>query len=214
MLRADLHVHTNYSFDCATSLEQVIAQCLKVGINCLAVADHHTIAGGQKLKSIAPFQVIVGEEIITPSGEVMGLFLQERIPAGLPIEEVIAKIKAQGGLVCIPHPFAGLGRAALQQPSLELILPHIDIIEVFNSRSLLLRYSTEALQFAQKHHLLTSAGSDAHTPGEIGRAYVEMPEFNSPQEFLASLSKGKVVGRRTNPFVHLVGVMKTLRKRF
>jgi predicted metal-dependent phosphoesterase TrpH len=214
LLKADLHLHTTYSFDCATRPEQVVAHCLKIGISCIAVTDHNTIEGALKLKDIAPFHVIVGEEILTPSGEILGLFLQERIPRGLPAEEVIARIRKQGGLVCMPHPFARLARAAFDPQTLEAILPQIDIIEAFNSRSLLLRSSTQASKFAQSHGLPASAGSDAHTPGEIGNAYVEMPEFNSPPEFLRALAQGRVFGHRTNPLVHVLGTIKSLRKRF
>ncbi len=214
MLKADLHIHTAYSFDCATRLEQVVTRCLKVGINCIAVADHNTIEGALKLKDIAPFHVIVGEEILTPSGEILGFFLKEGIPRGLPPEEVISRIREQGGLVCIPHPFSRLTRASFDHQTLEAILQHIDCIEVFNSRSLLLRNSTQARRFAQVHGLLASAGSDAHTPGEIGNAYVEMPEFNSPPEFLHALAKGTIFGHRNNPLVHILGVLTTMRKRF
>ena len=95
MLKADLHIHTKYSFDCDTPLEQIINRCLEVGISCIAIADHGTIEGGLKMQSIAPFSVIVAEEILTPYGEIMGMFLKEGIPSGLSIEQVISRIRAQ-----------------------------------------------------------------------------------------------------------------------
>ena len=143
----------------------------------------------------------------------MGLFLIEEIPSGLPAEKAVAQIRSQGGLVCIPHPFDRLRPSALKNQTIEMLLPHIDIIEAFNSRTLLLRDSTKAKLFAQTHGLLTGVGSDAHTPSEIGNAYVEMPEFNGRDEFVQSLAKGKIIGRRTNPLVHVISSWAKLRKR-
>jgi predicted metal-dependent phosphoesterase TrpH len=212
MLRADLHIHTDDSMDCTTSVEQVIARCLEIGINCIAITDHGAVANALRLKSMAPFPVIVGEEILTPHGEVMGLFLSERVPSPLPAQEAVAHIKAQGGLVCIPHPFDCLRSSAIGGRVVEM-LPDIDIIEVFNSRTHLRRDLARASSFAQSHGFAASAGSDAHTPSEIGRAYVEMPEFNGRDEFLQSLTRGRVFGRRSSPLVHLYGLRARLMKR-
>jgi len=150
---------------------------------------------------MAPFKVIVGEEIDTTTGEIIGYFLSEEIPKGLTAEETAIRIKKQGGAVCIPHPFDSFRMSALQRQSLEELIPHIDIIEVFNSRLLLLRHATKAEHFAQAQGLLSSAGSDAHTFFEVGNAYVEMPDFNNKNQFLAALTQGKIVGRRSGLLV-------------
>ena len=105
MLKADLHVHSEYSPDSESSLVDIIEHCTAKGINCIAITDHNEIAGAIELKNIAPFTVIVGEEILSSSGEIIGLFLTEHIPAQLSAEETIRRIKDQGGLVLIPHPF-------------------------------------------------------------------------------------------------------------
>ena len=212
MVKADLHVHTAYSIDSASPLEQIIARCLEVGINCLAIADHGTIAGALRLKEMAPFTIIVAEEILTLSGEIMGLFLSEEIPNKLPIEEAIARIKAQDGLVGIPHPYDTLRLSAFRDKAFETIVPQVDIVEVFNSRSLSVRNSSKAWRLAHKYGKLASAGSDAHRPSEIGNAYVEMPEFNGKDEFLTSLAKGKIFGHRSNPLGHFVTTWTRLRK--
>ena len=212
MIRADLHVHTCYSGDCSTPLEEIVNHCLKIGINCLAIADHNTIAGALKLREIAPFRIIIAEEIRTSIGELMGLFLSEEVPRGFSAEETIAQVKSQGGLVGIPHPF---GRSPLQNSSkllTEEILSQVDIIEVFNSRSPFLVSSARARELTLKHGLAASAGSDAHTSGEIGRSYVEMPEFNSANDFLVSLSQGRIIGRRSSPLVHLGTTWAKVRK--
>lgn len=214
MMKADLHIHTEYSMDCDTPLEQVIERCLERGINCVAIADHGTTEGALKLQSQAPFPVIVAEEILTPHGEIMGMFLKETIPSGLSVAETLSAIKAQDALVCIPHPFDTMRPSALGGKTLEEIVGHVDVIEVFNARAILGRPSTRARNFARQHGLPGTAGSDAHTPSEIGNAYIEMPEFSSKEEFLQSLAKGKIVGRRTNPLVHFSSLAQSVRKRF
>jgi len=188
--------------DCATALEHIIARCLEVGINCLAVADHGTIAGALRLKEMAPFPIIIAEEIMTPAGEIMGLFLSREIPGKLPLKDAIGQIESQDGLVCIPHPYDRVRMSAFKNQVLEAIMPKVDIIEVFNSRSLSPSNSAKAWRLAHNYGKLASAGSDAHTALEIGRAYVEMPEFNGKDEFLSSLAKGKIFGDRSNPLVH------------
>ncbi len=213
MLKADLHVHTEYSVDCNTPLEKIVSRCLEIGINCIAICDHGTAEGALRMREIAPFKVIVAEEIMTPDGEIMGMFLKETIPSRLPVKEVISRIRAQGGLVCIPHPFDILRRSALRNNMIEKIADQIDIVEVFNSRIFFPQNSAKALAFATKHGILKSAGSDAHTLGEIGNAYVEMPEFNGKDDFLKALEKGKISGHITNPFIHFASAWTKLRKR-
>ena len=214
MLKADLHIHTEYSMDCSTPLEKIINRCLEIGINCIVVCDHGTDEGAIKLKGMAPFPVVIAEEILTPHGEIMGMFLQETIPSGLSVEQTLACIRAQGGLVCIPHPFDTFRQSALDNGVIETIADQIDIMEVFNSRAPLLRGSTKANLFAEKHGIAKGAGSDAHTVSEIGNAYVEMPEFSGRDDFLQALKKGKVVGRRTNPMIHFTSVWARLKNHF
>ena len=195
-------------------LEQVLSRCLEVGINCVAIADHGTIEGALRLKSISPFPVIVAEEILTPHGEIMGMFLKECIPSGLSIEQTISRIKAQDALVCVPHPYDTFTRHSLGGKMAEEMVGQIDVIEAFNARSPLLQRSSRAKTLAQKYGITQSAGSDAHTPHEIGNAYVEMPEFNDQDDFLQALSKGKIFGHRSNPLVHLASIYSILRKQF
>jgi len=199
--------------DCTTSLKQVIACCQKLGINCVALADHGTVAGALKLKEIAPFEVIVAEEILTTHGEIMGMFLIETIPSGQSVCDTVSQIKSQGGLVCIPHPFDKLRHSALDSHKVEEIIEQIDIIEVFNARSPLPMGNNRALAFAQKYGIPGSAGSDAHTTQEIGNACIELPEFNDKDGFLQALAKGKINGHRTSPVAHLGSIWARVRKR-
>jgi len=213
LLKADLHIHTRYSLDCDTPLEEIVSLCEKIGINCIAIADHGTTEGALKMQSLAPFSVIVAEEILTTHGEIMGMFLKETIPSGLSVEKTLARIRTQDGLVCIPHPFDMFRPSALNSRMIEKIADQIDIVEAFNSRALLLQSSTKARVFAEKYGIAKSAGSDAHTLGEIGNAYVEIPEFNGRDEFLNALAKGKVIGHRTNPLIHFVSAWEKLKSR-
>ncbi|MFC2071314.1 PHP-associated domain-containing protein [Chloroflexota bacterium] len=212
LLKADLHIHTAYSMDCGTSLEEIISRCLETGINCIAIADHDTIEGALKMQSLAPFPVIVAEEILTPHGEIMGMFLKERIPSGLSIEQTISHIRAQDSLVCLPHPFDPFRGIRLDRKRLEELAEQIDIMEVFNARSPLLWFETKARNFAKKYSISETAGSDAHTPNEIGNTYVEMPEFNGRDDFLQALRKGKIHSHRSNPLVHFGSTWTKIKK--
>jgi predicted metal-dependent phosphoesterase TrpH len=214
LLKADLHIHSEYSMDCNTPLARIISRCQKVGINCIAICDHGTAEGALKMREIAPFPVIVAEEILTPHGEIMGMFLEETIPSGLSVEETLSRIRAQGGLVCIPHPYDTFRQSALRSNILEEIAEQIDVVEVFNSRGILSRDSAKALAFATKYGIAQSAGSDAHTPNEIGNAYVEMPEFKGKDNFLKALKKGKTSGHRTMPLIHFASVWARLKSKF
>jgi predicted metal-dependent phosphoesterase TrpH len=213
LLKADLHVHTEYSLDSNTPLEKIISRCLEIGINCVAISDHGTAEGALKLREMAPFTVIVAEEILTPHGEIMGLFLEKTIPSGLSVAETISSIKAQGGLICIPHPFDTIRKSALRTHVIEEIVDQIDMMETLNARVMLPKNSAKARAFAAKHGIVPSAGSDAHTPGEIGNAYVEMPEFNGRDDFLQALEKGKICGHMTNPLIHFASVWTKLKNR-
>ena len=214
-LKADLHVHTRYSEDSISPPEKIVEHCLKVGINCLAITDHNEISGAFEVKRIAPFKVILGEEILTSQGEIIGYFLTEKIPPRLSPEETVARIKAQGGLACIPHPFDRFRSGAkLRTNALEKIIPDVDLIEVFNSRTMLLRDSARALKLAQKHGLPGIAGSDAHVVREIGSTYMEIPEFNDAEQLRQALRQGKILGHRTNFFIHFYGIRNRLVKQF
>ena len=212
MIKADLHIHTCYSVDCLTPLEKIVERCLKLGINCIAVADHNTIASALKLREIAPFKVIIAEEILTPVGEIMGLFLSEAVSRGLSPQETISRIRSQGGLVAIPHPFGrSLPWNANPLTSAE-VLSQVDIIETFNSRTPSSSSNARAWKLAKEQGKATSAGSDAHTLGEIGRAYVEMPEFSGPDDFLNSLAQGKIFGKKSSYFAHFASTWARIKK--
>ena len=214
MIKADLHVHSEYSPDSSSRLSDIVEHCNSTGINCLALTDHNAIEGAVKLQQIAPFSVIVGEEILTSNGEIVGLFLVELIPPYLSAEETVRRIKDQGGLVLIPHPFDRYFRpSAIERGALESIVSDVDIIEVFNSHTVIRSDSKQALKFARKHNLLGSAGSDAHLVGEIGNAYIEMPDFSDAEQFKKSLANGKLTGRMASPFHRMKSIVGKIIRR-
>ena len=213
MIKADLHIHTCYSIDCLTPLEQIVERCLELDINCIAVADHNTIAGALKLREFAPFKVIVAEEILTSVGEIMGLFLSEGVSQGLSPQETISRIRSQGGLVAIPHPFGRSLPWNTNPLTSAAVLSQVDIIETFNSRTPFSNNIARAWKLAKEQGKVASAGSDAHTLGEIGRAYVEMPEFDGPDDFLNSLDQGKIFGQKSSYLSHFASMWARIRKR-
>jgi predicted metal-dependent phosphoesterase TrpH len=177
------------------------------------VADHNTIEGALRLREIAPFKVIVAEEILTVVGEIMGLFLSEEIARGLSAQETISRIRDQGGLVAIPHPF---GRSLPWRPNALTsmgILSQVDIIEAFNSRTPFSGSIRKAAALAKEQGKAASAGSDAHTLGEIGRAYVQMPDFDGPHDFLVSLAQGQIFGQKSSYLAHFASTWARIRKR-
>lgn len=214
MLKADLHIHTGYSMDCDTTLDSIISRCLETGIDCIAVSDHDSIEGALQMQETAPFPVIVAEEILTPQGEIMGMFLQERIPSGVAIDQAIERIKTQGGLVCLPHPFDTLRGLRVNGQKFKELAAQIDIVEVFNARSPFPRCSNKARTYAEKYNIPGTAGSDAHAVEEIGSTFIEMPEFNGRDEFLASLKEGRVHRKRSSYLVHFHSTWAKFKKSF
>jgi predicted metal-dependent phosphoesterase TrpH len=199
-IRCDLHSHTYYSHDSMLKPEHLVEACLRAGINCLAVTDHNEIEGALQVKKIAPFMVIIGEEIRTQEGEIIGLFLKERIPPNLSAGETVRRIRKQGGLVYVPHPFSAGVYMRLKKAVLDDLIHWVDIIEGWNSRGLMKRSDIKAQNYARLHRKPFAAGSDAHSRFEIGAAYMEMEAFHSKKDFMEKLKSGALVGRKTSIF--------------
>jgi predicted metal-dependent phosphoesterase TrpH len=197
MLKMEMHLHTQHSIDSLLKLESIINICRKKGINAVAVTDHGTIEGAERLKAKvketnAGLKVITGEEIFTTKGEIIGLFLKESIPSLLSPTETIRRIREQGGLVYIPHPFIPVMSNCLGK-ELHQFADEIDIIEVFNTRSMFGVGSKKARRFASQHNIAPVVASDVHVGFELGNAHMELEDFNGPEEFLANLRKAKRV---------------------
>lgn len=196
------------------SLERVIERCREAELGCVAISDHGTVEGALKMQSIAPFKVIIAEEILTDNGEIMGMFLKETIPSHISLEEAVSRIKEQDGLVCLPHPFDPFRGIKLDNSKLTELAGQLDVIEVFNARSPLPGTETKARKFAARHNLPGTAGSDSHTPNEIGRTYVEMPDFSDKDDFLRALREGKISQCRSSPLVHFITTWTKIKNLF
>jgi predicted metal-dependent phosphoesterase TrpH len=208
-MRIDLHCHTEVSPDSSSPLDEIPERCIEKGITVQAITDHNLIWGAQKLQEIVesrvnlPLKIIVGEEISTSEGELIGLFLKEKIEPGLTPEETVVEIKKQGGLVLLPHGFDPLKRWHLRMEARNKITPSIDIVETFNSRISRPRWNRAAVKWAELNNVPMSAGSDAHTIADIGNAWVEVPArpVHSPDELLATLKDGVPMGIWTHPVI-------------
>jgi len=211
-MRLDLHCHSEASVDCITPLAAFPARCKERGIRVQAITDHNEVWGAQKLQSMVAengndLTIIVGEEVSTREGEIVGLYLQEKIPAGLSPEETVAAIKAQGGLVLIPHGFDPMKRHRLSPEALERVAESVDIVEIFNARISRLKWNAAASAWATTHGLPESAGSDAHTVKDIGSAWVEtlLAPVDTPEQLLEALNAtaSEVDGEWTHPAIAL-----------
>ena len=195
MVRVDCHLHTVASGDAVLTLDELADRSRQAGLDVVCITDHNvTSAAVAAAERDLGLRIVVGEEIRTPDGDLIGLFLTERIPYVLPVAEVVARIRAQGGLVYAPHPFDPL------RSSLGRVLPGlcaagaVDIIEVFNAKTAQQAPNERALALAAAYALPGGAGSDAHDAPGVGAAYLEMPDFDGPASFLAALTTARVVG--------------------
>src|SRR5205085_1299479 len=194
LIDVDLHMHTDHSFDCATPVEVLLAEARARGLGAIAITDHNEISGAHEARAKADgIKVIVAEEIKTGNqGEVIGLFIEEKIPRGLTLAETIAEIKRQGGLVYVPHPFDRL-HAVPDYEHLLGVLDDVDAIEVFNPRVAIAEFNEEAVRFAAKYRIPAGAGSDAHVPQGLGSVRIRMRDFDGPEEFLESLRDADII---------------------
>ncbi len=212
-LRADFHSHSHYSRDSVISPEALVDNCVRKGINCIAVTDHNEIEGAFVIQKLAPFKVIVGEEVKTSEGELIGLFLKELVPRDMSPEETIKAIHEQGGLVIVPHPYDIFRRSVIRTDALERIKQRVDAIEGFNCRNILSKHDQKARDLAVEVAKPMTLGTDSHSPWELGGAALEMEDFETPDEFLQALPGGRIVGRRSLPMVHWISTYAKIRWR-
>ncbi len=207
-IRVDMHCHTRLSKDSLNNPRRLVETAAARDLGALCVTDHNALANALALSRLPdlPIKVIPSEEVKSNEGEIIGYFLSELVPKGLSPEETVRRIKGQGGLVCVPHPFDSMRTGSrLRTPALERLVEAelVDILEVFNARAVNAEDNQRALDYAREHGLAMSAGSDAHTLVEVGRAYAEVPPFGTPAEFLAGLRGGRVHGTLSSRLIHL-----------
>ncbi len=199
-VHVDLHMHTDHSSDCATPAATLLAAAKGAGLGAIAVTDHNEVSGAHEARELARqmdgIEVIVAEEVKTADqGEVIGLFIEEKIPRGMTLEETIAAIRAQGGLVYVPHPFDRMHSVPDYEHLLDVV-EDIDAIEVFNPRVAFSAFNEEAARFAEKYRIVAGAGSDSHVAAGLGSVKIRMRAFDGPDEFLESLRDADIVRKR------------------
>jgi hypothetical protein len=201
-MRVDLHCHTLVSPDSLNTLDGLLRQMDRRHIDMVAITDHNEVSAAIEFARCAPGRFVIGEEIKTAQGELLALFVQERVPPGLSPSETIERIRDQGGLVGVSHPLDRARSDAVGCRVLEEIREQLDFIEVLNARTVFSVDNRLAHEKAVRWGLPGSAGSDAHVAYEVGRVYVEIPVFEGPREFIDCLAQGQIGGRVSSPFVH------------
>jgi predicted metal-dependent phosphoesterase TrpH len=212
-MRVDLHCHTCYSRDSLSTCDELLHRMERRGLDVVAITDHNEIAGALAFQRRAPDRFLVGEEVKTTQGELLALFITELVPPGLSLEETIERIHGQGGLVGASHPLDRLRREAIGGELLEAIHGQLDFLEVMNSRVIFAGDNRRAREKAVRWGLPGSAGSDAHTPFEVGRCYAEMPSYEGAQDFLDCLAQAQIGGWISSPVVHLASTYAKLLRR-
>ncbi|MBI3739620.1 MAG: PHP domain-containing protein, partial [Chloroflexi bacterium] len=183
------------------------------GIDRVIVTDHNTIAGARAAQSLDPERVIVGEEIMTTRGEILAAFLTEEIPALLTPQETIRRLRAQNAFISVSHPFDEWRSGGWKEEDLLEIIPLVDAIEVYNSRCMLPSFNRRAREFAQKHNLSGTVGSDAHAAFELGQSLVLLDPFTGPDEMRKVIRRAKFTTRWSPPWVHLTSRYATIYKK-
>lgn len=201
-IRAEFHCHTACSRDSSNRLLPLLEAARQRGLGKLAITDHNCIACALRARELAHDLIVVGEEILTTGGELLGYFLEEEIPARLSPQETIARLRSQGAFIAVPHPLDRRRHGWRTEELLEL-LPQVDALEVFNARCLSNRLNWRALAFAQETGMPMLAGSDAHALVELGLASLEMKDFHNAEELRAALPQARLRGRLLSPLEHL-----------
>lgn len=187
LLKTVIHIHTDASYDSNTTPAALVETARRQGVDCIAVTDHDEICGALAARDIGGVRVIVGEEISTAGGHLIGLFLRERIEPGLPVVETAQRIRAQGGLVLAPHPYASLCDNSLHDEALAEVAPFLDAVEVCNAQNLFFWEERRAQAFCTARGLTPYVGADAHIRGYLDGAWQAIPDFDSPATFRTAL---------------------------
>jgi predicted metal-dependent phosphoesterase TrpH len=209
---ADFHIHTRFSRDSILPEEKFISTAIERGMTHVAVTNHNNVEGAIAVRDKVAelglgdkLTVILGEEVSTSDGEVVGVFLTTTIPRGLSANETADEIHRQGGLVSIPHPFDPFRAAHIREGPLRNLAEagKIDMVEVFNCRVTLQRHNVEAAEFAARYGIPGIAASDTHSSFEVAMAFNALPAFDSADELRAGLPENEWHASRSSVFIHL-----------
>ncbi len=211
MLKVDFHVHTHYSPDSLSDIRRVIESARKRGLHKLVITDHNRLRGALEAYELAPDLVIPGEEVQTTEGEFLAAYVTREVPRGLKPLDALDQLRMQGAFISISHPF-DRQRSGWPLESLRQLAPLVDAIEVLNARTINPLYNRQAAEFANENHLPGTAGSDAHHPSEVGRAYSLLPPFTDVAGLREAFKHGAVAGRVSSPLVHFYSVQARIVK--
>ncbi len=209
---ADFHIHTRFSRDSILSEDKFIRVAMERGLTHVAVTNHNNVEGAIAVRDRVAalgldeqLTVILGEEVSTSDGEVVGIFLERTIPRGLTADQTADEIHAQGGLVSIPHPFDPFRASHIQREPLERLAAagKIDMIEVFNSRVTFGRHNEEAADFAARYAIPGIACSDSHSAFEVAMSFNALPAFSTAEELREGLAENEWHGTRSTVLIHL-----------
>jgi hypothetical protein len=212
LVKTEFHCHTNYSKDSLVTIQGIHSICRKKGIQRLVVTDHNVIVGAFLARELDPSLFIVGEEIMTQQGELLAIYVQELVPAGLPATETIARLHSQGAFISVSHPFDSARSGHWQLEDLLSILPKIDAIEIFNSRCLSPKSNALAFDFSLQYHLPGTVGSDSHSLREVGTSTLTLPDFHDAATLKSALMLAEPHVHLSGPWVHFYSSYARWRK--
>jgi len=204
-LKIDLHVHTVFSGDSAITLREASKIAKVKGLHGMAITDHDSIEAHSKFPKDSNLIMIPGIEVSSADGHILALGVTQPIKKGLKSPETLEEIHEQGGVAVIPHPNSFL-RRGIKSKVLRQIRP--DAIETINSSALTLPIFGKINRVAREMGLPETAGSDAHIPELIGRAYTVVEIEN---ENLESILKAIKAGK-TTPMGKRMTVMDILKR--
>ena len=213
MLRVEFHSHTIYSKDSLSTTEKVLSKCRQKGIDRIVITDHNTISGAIEAHQRDPELVIIGEEIMTDKGELLAAYVQEEIPPYLDPDETIKILRDQNAFISVSHPFDTHRSGHWKEEDLIEILPKIDAIEIFNSRCMLAKFNQTAYEFAEKHDILGTVGSDAHSLTEIGQATFTVQDFHDTDSLRKVLKHATYNTNLSSPLIHFTSRYAVWRKK-
>jgi len=209
-IKVDFHVHSIASLDSLSEATALYERAKKLGLGKLVITDHNTISCGMELWKSHPDYVIVGEEILTTSGEILAFFVKEEVPKNLKPLEALRCLKEQNAFISLSHPYA-MNRHGWSEVEMEEYLPFLDAIETDNARNSS-KKNQLAKRFAKEHNLCFTAGSDSHHISELGAMGLELPLFNNADELRAVIRSARVFGHESPAWVHLFSRIAVIKK--
>ncbi len=213
MIFLEFHCHTHASKDSLTLPADLVSAAHRKGIDRVVVTDHNSIVGAREAQAIDPELIIIGEEIMTTKGEILAAFVSEEIPAYLTPQETIRRLKEQGAFISVSHPFDEMRKGGWQENDLLEILPFVDAIEVYNSRCMFPRFNRRAREFAERHNIAGTVGSDAHAAFELGRSLLLLDPFTGPDGMRQVIREAKTKVKWSPWWVHFISRYASMKKK-